>query len=331
MVGGTFTAVALGCLAVTCTVTLHAQARSVPPAAALEEVLVTGERPGPGMWRVSKNGHDLWILATLEPLPKGMTWRSDVVDTRIAAAQVVLAPPRVSADVGFFRSLTLVPSLLRARKRPDGATLEQALPHDMYMRWLALRVKYLDASDEPIRPILAAIDVYQHALDRSGLTADDPVWNFVEKTAHRHHVAVLPVTVTLPVPDPKRLIREFDNIPLTAELDCLDATLTRLETDLQPMRRRANLWSLGDIAGLKALPPPNQRLICLNAIYSVPQLRDKFEHAEAQAMNLWVDTAYAALETHATSVAVLSLSDLLDQDGRLARLRARGCLVEEPT
>jgi hypothetical protein len=37
-------------------------AEESPAPATLEEVLVTGERPGPGMWRVSKDGHDLWTL-----------------------------------------------------------------------------------------------------------------------------------------------------------------------------------------------------------------------------------------------------------------------------
>lgn len=36
----------------------------------LAEVLVVGRQPGPGLWRVSKGDHDLWIFATLAPLPK---------------------------------------------------------------------------------------------------------------------------------------------------------------------------------------------------------------------------------------------------------------------
>ena len=42
----------------------------------LDEVLVTGERPGPAMWKVSKGDHTLWIMGTLSPLPSKMTWRS---------------------------------------------------------------------------------------------------------------------------------------------------------------------------------------------------------------------------------------------------------------
>jgi len=46
-------------------VNAEAPAAAEPP---LEEILVVGEQPGPAMWRVTKGGHTLWILATLEPL-----------------------------------------------------------------------------------------------------------------------------------------------------------------------------------------------------------------------------------------------------------------------
>jgi hypothetical protein len=36
----------------------------------LETVLVTGEQPGPGLWKVSHGDHVLWILGAQYPLPK---------------------------------------------------------------------------------------------------------------------------------------------------------------------------------------------------------------------------------------------------------------------
>src|SRR5258708_34913412 len=108
----------------------HPVNAEVPAAAEppLEEILVVGEQPGPAMWRVTKGDHTLWILATLEPLPKNMVWHSKSVDERIAASQLVLSPPELSAHVGFFRSMTLVPSLLHARHAPTAHTFEPSLP-----------------------------------------------------------------------------------------------------------------------------------------------------------------------------------------------------------
>ena len=36
----------------------------------LETVLVSGEQPGPGMWKVSKGDHVLWIVGIQTPVPK---------------------------------------------------------------------------------------------------------------------------------------------------------------------------------------------------------------------------------------------------------------------
>jgi hypothetical protein len=306
-----------------------------PPAAAavgasLDDVLVTGERPGPGMWRVSKGGHDLWILATLQPLPKNMTWRSELVELRIASSQVVISPPQVDADIGFFRSLTLIPSLLRARKSPDGRTLEQLLPHDIYIRWLALRVKYGMADDEHKRPMLAALDLYQRALDQSGLASNEAVWDTIEKTARKDRIPLQPVVLNLKVDDAKSAIHDLNKIPQDAEIACLTKTIERLETDLQPMRQRANFWSLGDIDGLRSLPYPDEEVACLNAFLAVPEFREQYERARTQIADLWLATADAALSKNASSFAVLPITVFLKEDGLLDRLRATGYAVQDP-
>ena len=51
--------------------------------ALLAEVLVVGKQPGPGLWRVSKGDHDLWIFATLTPLPRRMMWDATDIEKHI--------------------------------------------------------------------------------------------------------------------------------------------------------------------------------------------------------------------------------------------------------
>src|SRR6202000_2464404 len=144
----------------------------------------------------------------LRPLPKNMTWRSAAVEERIASSQEVLSAPSGDADVGFFRGLTLIPALLRARKSPDGRPLEEILPHDLYIRWLALRVKYLGSYDEHRRPILAAIDLYEGALSSSGLTSNGMVWEVVEKAARKNHVPIQPVELKIKLTDAKGAVND---------------------------------------------------------------------------------------------------------------------------
>src|SRR3982751_3974391 len=78
--------------------------------AELPTIVVSGEQPGPGLWKVSTGDHVLWILGTLTPLPKDMHWQSKEVEAAIASAQGVLDPPRVKidADVGFFGKIALL-------------------------------------------------------------------------------------------------------------------------------------------------------------------------------------------------------------------------------
>ena len=54
----------------------------------IEEVLVTGVQPGPGLWRVTRptddGEHVLWIMGQYHTLPKKMEWRSRELEAAIA-------------------------------------------------------------------------------------------------------------------------------------------------------------------------------------------------------------------------------------------------------
>jgi uncharacterized protein YbaP (TraB family) len=309
-------------------VNAEAPAAVAPP---LEEILVIGEQPGPAMWRVTKGDHTLWILATLEPLPKDMVWHSKSVNERIAASQLVLSPPELSAHVGFFRSMTLVPSLLRARHAPNGQTLEQSLPHDLYIRWLALRVKYLGyTDDEKLRPMLAAANLYRRAIDQVGLTHNSHVWQRIEATARAKHVPVQPVGLEVPIDNPKQYVRDLSAIPSSGEIDCLRSTVGLLETQLPVMRMRANLWSTGDIEKLRGLLRPEAADTCAGAVLVVPSFQEEYAKVNGQLQSAWLAAAEKAIAANVSTVAVLSMAELVKPDGWLAMFRARGYEITEP-
>src|ERR1700756_1995947 len=74
-----------------------AQDAPAPPASTsqvtnLEAVTVSGEQPGPGLWRISKGDHVMWVLGTLSPLPDRMQWKTNDVEQTIASSQEVLGP-----------------------------------------------------------------------------------------------------------------------------------------------------------------------------------------------------------------------------------------------
>src|SRR6266516_1115194 len=76
--------------------------------ASTEEVVVEGKHEGPRMWRISKDDHVLWILGTISPLPRKMTWQSDAVETVLQETQEVLpAWPSIGVGANPFTALRL--------------------------------------------------------------------------------------------------------------------------------------------------------------------------------------------------------------------------------
>ena len=220
----------------------HSAAAASQQTTTLDTVLVTGEQPGPGLWKVSKGDHVLWILGAQYPLPKKMVWRARAIEDTLAQSQELLGDASPKLHVGFFRALTLVPSVLGARKNAGGATLKEILPADLYSRWLTLKAKYIgrDNGVEKLRPMIAASELYNQALDRSGLARNGTIWEAVEKAAKRQHVRIVEPEVKIEVDDPKQALQDFRSTAGPLDVECLDATMRRLETDLDAMRRRAN-------------------------------------------------------------------------------------------
>ena len=66
-----------------CLISTYTWAEDVASEPVLEAVVVTGVQPGPGLWKVSKGEHVLWILGTLSPLPNQMQWDSRAFGARL--------------------------------------------------------------------------------------------------------------------------------------------------------------------------------------------------------------------------------------------------------
>lgn len=293
----------------------------------IQEVEVTGERPGPRLWRVSKGDHVLWLLGTLDPLPKRMTWRSREVERVIEHTDLVLAAdPSVSLHAGPISLVRLYVQYRRERKIPDKQNLGNVLSPPLYARFRAVADRFdpRDRKLEELRPALAARRLYDRAISASDLTSRNDVQDEVLKLARRHGVAI--ERTSLKLEDPRGILTEAGEIPRTAEIDCLDATVERLETDLPTMRERARAWSVGDVDALRALPYPKQRQVCTSAAAASPRIRALLDRAARD----WQAALESALATRRTTLAMKPIYDLIAPGGVLARLRAEGYTVEGP-
>ncbi|HJR12245.1 MAG TPA: TraB/GumN family protein [Rhodanobacteraceae bacterium] len=313
---------------------------SVQPASAssittLQAVTVTGVVPGPGLWKVTRGDHVLWILGVVPTLPAGIEWRSSQVAQTIAASQTVLDAPEVKlkVDTNWFGKLFLLPSVYRAQRNPDGKKLQDVLPGPLYARWEAARQHYFGGGDHGIeryRPIFAAGKLMKKAMKANGLRGDGEVTDTVAALAKQHGVEVVNPEATLEIKEPRQAVKAFaaqgpDGIA------CLGLVLDVVEHDLPDFRARANAWATGDIDTLRKVPESAYRDTCRSAITGAGFAKALgIDNLPMRVEGAWLTAADAALATNAQSFAVLPMHDLLDPHGYLAALQARGYAVTAP-
>jgi hypothetical protein len=132
------------------------------------------------------------------------------------------------------------------------------------------------------------------------------------------------------VTNPKPLLKEWSKTTLD-DLACFDNTMTRIETDLDTMRARANAWATGDMAALQSLPPPYSWEACSSAITEAGiGKRLGFGDAQKKVEAKWMAAVDAALARNTVTFATLDMKDMLGPNGYMAKLKAKGYTVLAP-
>ncbi|MET0807933.1 MAG: TraB/GumN family protein, partial [Pseudoxanthomonas sp.] len=263
-----------------------------------------------------------------------LEWRADEVQAVIGSAQEVLGSPGwgLDADVGFFGRLTLVPSALKAARDPDGRTLREVLPPDLYARWAQLKQRHIgrDGGIEKDRPLVAATQLYAAALKDVGLGRSSPVSKVVEKAAKAHGLKPVLTRVEIKIADPRQALKEVRGTALQ-DLECFRRTLDVVEHGLPLLAERANAWSVGDVEALQRLAVEGQYAACVDAVAnSAFGRRRGLSDVDAQAQRKWLGIASDALGRNAVTFATVPVSSLVSPGGYLEQLRARGFEVKAP-
>ncbi|MEO8808765.1 MAG: TraB/GumN family protein [Rhodanobacter sp.] len=319
---------------------IHAQSAVSPPPAPrgpvadLAAVVVSGVQPGPGLWKVSRSGHVLWVLGTLSPLPQGMQWRSQQLQQVLGSSAELLLQPKLTfkADVGFLGKLFLLPSAYSARKNEDGATLQQILPPPVYARWQLLKQKYIgsDRGVERWRPLFAAQELYRKALKANGLSRTGGVPATVDALARQLQVKQVPTSYQVVIAHPRDALKAFRQ-SAPRDITCFIRMLDNVQYDMPQITARANAWATGDIPGLRALPDSEWRDACVTALADAGFARTLgLDDLPAKLQAVWVKAALTALRDNPQTLAILPMHELLQPDGYLAALKADGYLVESP-
>jgi uncharacterized protein YbaP (TraB family) len=306
------------------------------PAAALEtapeQIVITGQRPGPGLWKVSKGENVVYIFATYGPLPKDLEWRSQQVETILAQSQELIRPARAHFEPSFFQIIGLLPHLIGVEKNPDGSLLRERVSPEAYERWLLLKKKYLGDNQEveKMRPYFAANRLYLAALRNIGLTGWTQVDQRIRAIATQHKLKMTAPVHKLEVDSPGALLKRFKKQPLD-DAACFTTTLQRLDSDVDAMRVRANAWARSDLETLRKVQLADRRRDCDGAVMGVaPKELLPSDDMDARLDSLWLDAVKKALETNKSTFAMHPLRGLVEPDTLLAALREQGYTVESP-
>jgi len=301
------------------------------------QVVVEGRRPGPGVWKVSKGDHVMYVFGMYAPLPNKLEWDDTRVERLVRNSQEVLLPPKVSFSLsgagGFFKGLAALPSLIGLDKNPDGATMHDLLSADDYERWRVLKAKYLGADNdlERLRPILVAEKLMEAGLRQNGLTGNDDIYGRIVDIAKKYRVKETPTGVNKVVENPRQLLRDIKATQFE-DLACFTKTLDGIEGDIAAMHIRANAWANGNIAEINRLDFAERDAACRGAVLNSAAVSKMpgFENLVEQSRQNWIESAERALANNTQTFAMLQMKNILGADSVLAVLQAKGYTVESP-
>ena len=287
--------------------------------AVIEEVVVTGRRPGPPLWKIEHKGHVLWLFGLVDPVPRRLQWDEASVAHILSESEVLLMPPSVSASVSNpLRVLGLLRKLRRIERLPRGTTLQDVIP--IHTNQALLRL--VDDNDlkpsryERLQPMHAAQKLRQDALHRAGLAEPEHIQERIRKLARKSRLPVVDPQIDY---DVDAALQAIGSVPMYDQITCLNVTLKALLHDTRAAAERARAWAEGDATLLRELNYPQPDSKCGASLFDNTTLRAAVDLAQEK----WLDDAVQHLARHQVLFGVLSMRELVTEDGLRARLETR--------
>jgi uncharacterized protein YbaP (TraB family) len=287
----------------------------------MDDMVVTGERPGPGLWHVHRGTAQVWILGSMSPLPKGITWRSKQVEQLLDGTHQVLV--QKPFEIGIARILWLLITERSVLMLTGGKRLKDVLPPQLHDRFAAQRAKYTNDPNkwERFRPLIAAAFLQQAAFHQVGLSTRVDLGAALRSLAKKHHVRVEEIKIA-GVSD---VMEALKTLPPATENACVAASLVTVERDLPRLVDRAQAWADGNVERIEKLREPAEVDACRAAL-------DAGAAADliARMRRTWLSAIESHMQNGEVTVAVVNIDMLLEPGGLLDELRAKGYEVEAP-
>ncbi|MDO4710288.1 MAG: TraB/GumN family protein, partial [Pseudomonadota bacterium] len=301
----------------------------------IDSVVVSGRVQGPGLWKVSRGEHVMWVLGLVSPIPHNIQWDSIEVEARMSRAQEWLLPPSLafSPRGGMLGGLFLLPQANRLRKNPDGKTLQQVLSPEDAARWQRLQQQYL--ADKPevnqLRPYFAAEALYRAALRQNSLGRSGVVGETLERLRKQKRLQTVSTTLEQKFSGRQALRQISTSAAQVDDRACLRRYMDWVEHEIPRSKRIANAWALGDIDALRNTGlSVGDWQVCRSVVANALDNSISIRAAEAEAENRWLAAAEAAIARNNSTFATLPMHQVTSSNGLLARLQARGYEVQAP-
>jgi uncharacterized protein YbaP (TraB family) len=289
---------------------------------ALDEIVVTAERTGPGMWHVHRGDANVWRLGSISPLPRDITWRSKQVESVLESTSQVLVQKPIEISVP--RILWMLIADRKFLMVSGGKRLKDVLPPDLHARFAAQRSKVGADADkwERYRPIIAAAFLQQAAFHQVNLSMRLDLGAALRILAKKHGVRVEEVKVA-GVSD---MLEALKTMPAATERTCVEASLSTLESGLPRLVERAQAWASGNVERIESMPELKDVNACRNALDAGRGAVDVI----GRIRQTWRESIERYLRSAGTTIAVVNLDLLLERGGLLDQLRAEGYEIDAP-
>jgi len=292
--------------------------------AGMEVVLVLGEQPGPGLWKVTSGEHVMWILGEISPYPRKVKWTSKRFESLLANSQELLLD-----FSGYWRAdHTGTRKLAAAEMLPDGVKLKDVISPELYKRVQATARKFDATGLEELRPFAATNRLVVSAMDHMDMKSFSARFA-TEQLARRSKLKVTRFAVP-ELPFDERL----QNWQHDSNTACLEQLVATIGDGGAGVRQLANAWSTGDIGALRQLVPSYsfsrdgfRSGDCAAAMHGGERQAAAYKRRRTQS---WLAQAERALRSNQRTMAVVPMSELFAPDGYLAALRAKGYEIQEP-
>jgi uncharacterized protein YbaP (TraB family) len=308
------------CLLAGCFAAATCRAEQTQPV--LDEIVVTAERAGPGMWHVHRGAANVWILGSISPLPRDITWRSRQVEQVLESTSQVLVQKPLEISVP--RILWMLIADRKYLMVGGGKKLKDVMPPELHARFAAQRSKVTDDAGkwEHYRPIIAAAFLQQAAFHQVNLSMRLDLGAALRELAKKHGVRIEEIKVA-GVSD---MLEALKTMPAATERTCVEASLTTIESGLPRLVERAQAWTVGNVDRIENLPELKEVDACRTALDAGKGALDVI----GRIRQTWLQNIEKYLRSAGTTIAVINLDMLLERGGLLDELRAKGYEVDPP-